>query len=291
MGETTVVLPIREQSAAIVVRAEVADKAGNRTVEEQPLSAARPSAIASGAPLSSPLDESDAPPEMSPTFPHDEPPPADEPTGPYPSTATPDWPAEERASLFNDAAERLPPTGRLPRHDLVSTAASSAVRRLPGLPRDASTGDAALDGPPPGVRPHLVNKPRFALDYDVDAIGSSGVVEVELWITSDSGRTWTSYGLDEDCRSPMVVEMEKEGLYGFRVVVETTAGLRSPSPADGDLPDIWVGVDFTKPEARLISASQGDGEEADRLIICWQADDRHLASRGISLRWSDSPDG
>ncbi|MGH7134132.1 MAG: hypothetical protein ACREHD_00240, partial [Pirellulales bacterium] len=36
-GETTFVLPIREQSAAIVVRAEATDAAGNHTIKEQPL--------------------------------------------------------------------------------------------------------------------------------------------------------------------------------------------------------------------------------------------------------------
>jgi hypothetical protein len=54
---------------------------------------------------------------------------------------------------------------------------------------------------------------------------------------------------------------------------------------------MWVGVDFTRPEAKLISAVQGEGGEADRLVITWQANDEHLAPRGISLRWSESSAG
>ncbi|HQU41446.1 MAG TPA: hypothetical protein PK867_01485, partial [Pirellulales bacterium] len=262
-GETTLVLPLAQQDADLVVRAEVIDAAGNRSIKEQPVSSGDPPLFASPA---GSLNRTPAMPAS------------------YPRTGTPDWPAEEGETPFgepsNEAASDDHPPSRSP------------VRRLPDL-SSTPAGAAATDGAvvPPGVKPQMVNKPRFELLYDVDAIGSAGVAQVELWITTDGGRTWTSYGLDEDCHSPMLVQVEGEGVYGFRVVVETTTGLRSPLPVAGDLPDVWVGVDLTKPDANLISAVQGEGDEADRLIISWQAADRSLAVRGISLFWSQTRQG
>jgi hypothetical protein len=281
-GETTLILPIREQATPIVVRAEAADAAGNYTVKEQPL---RPHEAG----------ETAGPPAMPASFAQGSAPTPQHaaPTA-YPQTATPDWPAQESAALVE--AARLPqpaPTDRPPRHELVNAAIRSDTQRLRDLPAAAPDGDQvpADAAPPPGVQPHLVNKPRFELLYDVEATGSAGIDQVELWMTKNGGGDWSKYGLDEDCRSPVAVTVPGEGLYGFRVVIETTAGLRSPTPVSGDLPDLWVEVDLTKPEVRLISADQGNGDEADRLIVCWEASDRHLAGRGISLRWSASPQG
>jgi hypothetical protein len=271
-GDATVVLLIREQSAEIIVRAEVTDEAGNRTVKEERLPPAKSSFATSHG------TAGDIPPEM--------------PLTPlYPRTSTPDWSAEESSGLFSDETGSPRTPDRPVQHDLVSARSKPPLSRLRDLPEATSEPPAETDNPPLGVHPHLINKRQFELFYDVDAVGSSGIVQVELWITSDGGGHWASYGLDEDCRSPMQVKVNEEGLYGFRVVLETTSGLRGALPTSGDLPDIWVGVDFTKPQARLISAVQGEGEEADRLVISWQASDEHLAARGISLRWAESLQG
>ena len=57
------------------------------------------------------------------------------------------------------------------------------------------------------------------------------------------------------------------------------------------MPDLWVGVDLSKPVARISSAEQGTGAEAAHLIISWQADDRMLAARPVTLKFSESPGG
>lgn len=282
-GETTFILPIREQGAAIVLRAEALDEAGNRTVKEQPLTP-----TAGG--------EAGAPPAMSSSFEQD---PGVTPAVPaapaaYPQTTTPDWPAQESPALVDGKPRPQPAATDGPaRRELAKASYQSGVQRLRELPSADAAGEEVSPeiDPPPGVRPHLVNKPRFELLYDVEATGAAGIHQVELWITKNGGVAWTKYGLDEDCRSPMSVTVPGEGLYGFRVVVETTVGLRSPAPASGDLPDIWVEVDQTKPQVRLTSADQGAGDEADRLVLGWEASDRHLAERGISLRWAAAPQG
>ena len=91
------------------------------------------------------------------------------------------------------------------------------------------------------------------------SIGSSGVAKVELWGTRDGGRHWANFGADNDNRSPLVVSVDGEGLYGFRVVIQSGNGLSGQPPRDGDLPEVWIGVDLTKPLARITALEPGSG--------------------------------
>jgi len=140
---------------------------------------------------------------------------------------------------------------------------------------------------PPGERPRMVNSRLFELEYDVDSVGPSGIGKVELWGTRDGGKTWRRFAHDNN-RSPLLVNVEEEGIYGFRIIVSNGAGVGGKPPAAGDLPDLWVGVDLTKPTARLVSAQQGVDAEAGALIISWQADDKMLAARPVSLSFRQS---
>src|SRR5690606_27754545 len=72
---------------------------------------------------------------------------------------------------------------------------------------------------PPGVKPEMTNAKRFNLDYDVTSVGPNGLADVELWATTDGGRRWDRWGKDPDRTSPFDVKVERDGVYGFRVVV------------------------------------------------------------------------
>jgi hypothetical protein len=97
----------------------------------------------------------------------------------------------------------------------------------------------------------MVNSRVFELEYKIDSVGPSGVRRVELWGTLDGGRTWTSFGVPKKIKSPLVVGVQHEGLYGFRVAVENGAGVWSGRPRPGDPPDVWVGVDLTRPSGHI----------------------------------------
>jgi hypothetical protein len=278
----------------------VVDRRGQRTTRPtitrwDPVSTGMTQASEAGREDDSPDDGN--PREMSHEFPHDVrdaggPDLDGEPIGP----GVRGGPAPRSAA----DARRNEPTAEVigtPRHDghrtvaeqSRSTAEGSRARRRSDdeeLPR-AYEGELL----PPGVHPHRVNSLRFELMYEVDAVGSSGVARVELWATRDGGRHWESFGEDDDCSSPMLVEVDGEGIYGFRVVVESGAGRRGLLPKPGDLPDVWVGVDLTRPHARLVAAEQGVGDDAGELIIDWEADDEQLAVRPIALAFSESPGG
>ena len=135
----------------------------------------------------------------------------------------------------------------------------------------------------------MVNVRRFELDYEVEASGNASIAKVELWGTRDGGRHWSSLGIDNDSQSPMAVTVDGEGIYGFRVVAETSGGLAGKPPHEGDLPEMWIGVDLTKPLVRLAGVEAG--VEADELVLRWEASDTQLEGRPISILWSDRPRG
>ena len=158
-------------------------------------------------------------------------------------------------------------------------------------PSELSNAASTVPGLPPGERLRMVNSRTFDLEYEVDSVGPSGVGRVELWGTSDGGQTWRRFTAVSDKHSPLRANVTEEGVYGFRVVVANGAGFGGKPPVAGDQPDLWIGVDLTKPTARIVSAQQGVESEAGQLIISWQADDKMLAARPVSLMFSQSRGG
>jgi hypothetical protein len=144
---------------------------------------------------------------------------------------------------------------------------------------------------PPGERPYMVNSKRFALEYEIESAPAGGIAKVEVWGTRDGGRTWTSYGVEPSRQGPVRVSVDAEGLYGFRITVQDARGSGNSPPKNGDLPELWVGVDLTKPAARITAIDPGTGDHASELAIRWEASDAMLAARPITLSFSDRPDG
>jgi hypothetical protein len=144
---------------------------------------------------------------------------------------------------------------------------------------------------PPGEAVRTVGSRVFELEYDVESVGPSGIACVELWGTRDGGRTWSSFGVDGDNRSPFLVTVQEEGIYGFRVAVKNGAGMGGKKPRSGEKPDLWIGVDETRPTAEILGAEQAGGGRPGQLLIRWKADDAMLEEKPISLYFSDRVGG
>lgn len=213
-------------------------------------------------------------------------------------------PPQTPADTSRDRTARRPVTQPNPATDAKSDDASRgdasqgsvaiAINPAVGSRFDASQpfGDApTIPGLPQGERPRMVNSRMFQLEFDVDAVGPSGVGRVELWGTRDTGKTWRKYAAVNGSRGPLLAHVDSEGLYGFCAVVTNGVGIGGKTPTAGDVPDVWIGVDLTKPTARIVSAQQGVDAEAGQLIIAWQADDRMLAARPVSLSFSTNRSG
>ncbi|MEW4454415.1 hypothetical protein AB1L30_17200 [Bremerella sp. JC817] len=160
-----------------------------------------------------------------------------------------------------------------------------------GQPSAPQPTQPAMVGLPPGVVPQSINQKTFALNYGVDTVGPSGIGQIELWVTRNGGETWEPGGIDPDRESPFDVEVQAEGIYGFRIVVEGGNGLTGRRPQAGDLADIWVNVDLTKPVATLTNVVYGEGPHVGHLDINWTSSDANLTERPISLFYSSSVNG
>ena len=171
---------------------------------------------------------------------------------------------------------------------------SSAAARPPVQPTvsRSSTETGTVDGAlPDGEVPLFTKSRRFQLEYDMEAVGAGHVKEVQLWITADGGRHWALWGKDPDRQSPLEVGVDRDGVYGFRMVIVGDNGLATPKPSPGDVADIWVAVDTAPPVVRLTGARYGRDHQSGHLLITWEAEDQYLPATPIDLAYSSSRQG
>jgi hypothetical protein len=173
--------------------------------------------------------------------------------------------------------------GTKPRDVPTWTANHGAANRPTGA-------DANQSSRPAQNTPHLSGHRRFSLNYDLVSVGPSGIHTINVWCTQDSGQSWRHWTQDADRQSPVIIEVDQEGIYGFRIVAENNEGLSVPLPQPGEVADVQVAVDLTPPEVRLNSARYGRGANAGRLDIRWKATDNHLSEKPVTLKYRGGPD-
>lgn len=165
----------------------------------------------------------------------------------------------------------------------------------PFMQRERELPAAVEDDPrsflPSGEQPRFTTRKRFKLDYDNSEIAPEHIADVELWGTHDGGKSWQKWGVDPDRQSPFEVEVEREGVFGFRIVTVHRNGMAGLTPRAGDAADIWVGVDTTQPVAKFGSIGFGKGLNAGQLDIQWTASDTWLSTRPITLLYATAPEG
>lgn len=244
--------------------------------------------------------------------------------GPAIMTAASPFLAKEPKSLLPDRAAPSPTTLQLPQTPFqpgstpvsvrpnaapfdstkpgLSTAMKPTLELGGSLPQGMPSTQLQLsDAPsltslPPSTSRSAVNalscsSKAFSLDYTIDNDPGAPISSVELWGTTDSGRTWDRWGIDSDRESPFDIEVEAEGLFGFRMVIVGSNGLASRRPLPGDEADSWIQVDTTLPRVQLISALNGKGPDAGSLVIEFQAIDELFTDRPISIFYSETPKG
>lgn len=135
-------------------------------------------------------------------------------------------------------------------------------------------------------RRQVVGQKRFNLPYRVSE-NLSGIQSVELWVTSDGGRTWELWGRDDDTLPPILFEAPRDGEYGFAIVATDKAGNREASPTAGAPPEAVVVVDTTAPVVRLDEPVGGEvvGPGAN-LSVRWLASDANLGGKCVDIQMS-----
>ncbi|MFV2067740.1 MAG: hypothetical protein ACC645_12270 [Pirellulales bacterium] len=267
-------------SLALNIRAEIVDKAANKTVVNRRLVLPR---LAANRTAEDSRNLSEVPPDPYVTFPESA------------GSGIP-WLPDEQAAPQADHPRnggliglgQFPPVESEVRPP-VSGATTGAERSLESnSPPDPYAQQPVL---PAGERPRMTTATQFQLEYDVESVGPAGIAEVQLWGTRDGGRSWKLWLTDDDKHSPLDASVPAEGVYGFRVVVVGNNGLVGKKPAAGDLADLWIGVDTTPPTVRLTSAIYGEGRFAGQLDIRWVANDQWFSDRPVTIQFSENPQG
>ena len=155
------------------------------------------------------------------------------------------------------------------------------VPMIPTIPDYPPTPPAAR---PPTSRP-LFKTRAVALDFEVTKSGPSKVMSVELWTTRDGGATWAKTDRMAGCVSPFRTRLGSDGDYGFRLVFESEAGLRTPVPKAGDQPDLRLELDTTPPHIADLSISPAGGAR-DKVRIQWRMSDAHQDPAGVRIEYS-----
>lgn len=167
----------------------------------------------------------------------------------------------------------------------------------PTDPRAVRDAAAPVESKPHSAQPTTlaegpggVNSLTFDIDYDLQTVGPWGVAKVELWGTTDAGRTWRRFAVDADAQSPVRVTVPGNGDYGFRIVVDGGNGVAA-EPQSGERPELTVLVDTQPPSVENVTAELGTGERVGQLQVRWTATDANFLSQPITLLYSSFPSG
>jgi outer membrane protein assembly factor BamD (BamD/ComL family) len=124
------------------------------------------------------------------------------------------------------------------------------------------------------------NKRSMLINYDIDDASASlpqSGFESWLYVTENSGLSWSLYGADDDGVSPVPFVAPRDGLFGFRVISSDIAGQKESSPHSGSLPDILVRVDTQGPSVNLLSPQPYDlWVEKSTRKIRWSCKDESM---------------
>ena len=237
------------------VRMTVADKAGNSSVVTLPL----PDGLPRGASGGSTLDPSD------PTIPP--------PRGTFASSES----ERSSPSPIGSGPLPMPAVGA----DSGPNPSSTSGSYNPFEPGESPKGEkAARTAPPePSNPPIQVPSPKFGLRYEVEDAGPNGPAAVELFVTTDGGRTWYSRGEDPDRASPFPVDLGGEGTFGLKIVAKSAANQGDQPPIPGEVPRTIVEVDSSAPNVKLESVRI----VGSKAVITWQANDPHPVSRPVMI--------
>lgn len=207
-----------------------------------------------------------------------------------PATLPDEFPNENSTTFApvapqNPSRDIFPPNNSGPSGNLVSTP-TTLEQRWKGNTPENSEPQERLDVPY-----RVVNSHEFSIGYKIDDVGPSGVSAVEVYLSENTGKSWRKYGNDGDRKSPARVKVASEGTYGVAMRVRSGVGLATEPPASGEKPDIMVIVDTTPPHLRLLPLQQGEGVANNKILIGWEAVDKNLGEKPISLYYASTSAG
>lgn len=136
----------------------------------------------------------------------------------------------------------------------------------------------------------LTNSKRITFHYEIKDAASTSAAGLEIWGTTDM-HDWKKYDTETRSASSLSVQVKGEGLYGFTMIArgkDETGKSQAPS---SEPPQVWVAVDLTKPVVQLLGAELSVKAKTPTLLVRWNAKDRNLCPRPITLLYAERADG
>jgi hypothetical protein len=188
---------------------------------------------------------------------------------------------------------------------VISADRQSATWPASGMPMGASTSpggqqqydlirqpvspESDLATTPPGPICRMVNTKRITLNFELKDAGGAGVTGVDLYATRDL-KSWKKMDAVRPTPNSYVIDVKDEGWYGFMMSARTSAVAPAP-PKAGDVPQVMVTVDTTKPVVLITGVELSLTSRIPALVIRWNAQDRNFNKRPITISYAESPDG
>jgi hypothetical protein len=142
---------------------------------------------------------------------------------------------------------------------------------------------------PPAATLRLVSSRRVSFNFEVKD-PSADVAVVELWGTRDL-KTWKQYETTTHAPHAVVTELKDEGMYGFTLLARSSGSTGRDHPQPGDLPQVWVAVDYTRPAVQFLGAELNLTARAPTVILRWSAQDRNFGPHPITLSYAQQAEG
>ncbi len=150
----------------------------------------------------------------------------------------------------------------------------------------ASCSAARAGEPPPSEEQvRYSGKRSFKVGYGEQ----KDVGRARLWASESGGAEWRPHGYYARGRSVVQVDTERDGSYGFYVVLEDLAGNKSPEPEPGTSPQVTIVVDTKPPDLEILSPRVGFYGPGRGVELKWRLSDEYAADDCVSIEMS--PDG
>ncbi len=121
---------------------------------------------------------------------------------------------------------------------------------------------------------------RFDIPIKVDPARKSAIQLLELYVSTDQGRTWSQRGTATPESTAFSYTSDVDGEYWFSVIIVDRGGHREPpSPSRGPVGQ-KVLVDTLKPEVKLHTDRQGDS-----VGVNWEIHEEHPDLSSFVLEW------
>ena len=144
---------------------------------------------------------------------------------------------------------------------------------------------AAQGAPPDRSGEMIAVKSRdIEISYSVHQ-AAKPIDRIDLWVTADRAESWRHYGVETTGATATRFHADRDGVYGFYLVLRNSVGQSSGPPLSGQEPHQWALIDSAPPlvQIKQVQVIEHEPPRDAVLVVSWTAYDDHLSDRPISL--------